>query len=130
MVDVASSQKNPKKVMKANSRLTDSLIDKLQNYFDIAIRSNVGNVKDMQNAIITSMFHVASTYDDNYHTYCLKTSDSWCQHYRDIVNKTNIYVPVAGVSVDIIEVIRPVYRDLTKPEVLTKMSSWVDSKPK
>ena len=116
--------------MKANSRLTDSLIDKLQNYFDIAIRSNVGNVKDMQNAILTSMFHVASTYDDNYHTYCLKTSDSWCQHNRDIVNKTNIYVPVAGVSVDIIEVIRPVYRDLTKPEVLTKMSSWVDSKPK
>ena len=107
VVDVVSSQKNPKKVMKAKSRLTDSHIDKLQNYFSIALRSNVGNVKDMQNAILASMLHVASSYDDNYHTYCPKRSDSWCQHNRDIVNKTNLYVPGAGVSVDIIEAIKP-----------------------
>ena len=120
VVDVVSSQKHPKKVMKAKSRLTNSLIDKLQNYFGIALRSNVRNIKDMQNAILTSMFHVASSYDDNYHTYCPKTSDPWCQHNRDIVNKTNLCVPVAGVSVDIIEAIKPVYRDLTKPDVLGK----------
>ena len=66
VVDVVSSQKTPKQVMKAKSRLTDSLIDKLQNYFGIALRSNVGNVKDMQNAILASMFHVASSYDNNF----------------------------------------------------------------
>ena len=75
------------------------------------------------------MFHVASSYDDNYHTYCPKTSDPWCQHNRDIVNKTNLYVPGAGVSVDIIEAIKPVYRDLTKPDVLEKCLHGLTQNP-
>ena len=61
---------------KAKSRLTDSVIDKLQNYFGIALRSKVGNVKEMQSAILASMFHIASSEDSNYHIYRPKTSDS------------------------------------------------------
>ena len=41
---------------KAKSRLTDWVIDKLQNYFGIALRSKVGNAKEMQDAILASMF--------------------------------------------------------------------------
>ena len=55
-----------------------------------------------------------------------KTSDSWCQHNRDIVHKTNLYVPGAGVLVDVIERIKTFYRDLTKSDVLKK----ADTKPK
>ena len=55
----------------------DSLINKLQSYFGIVLRSNVGNGKDMPNAILVTMFHVASSYDHNYHTDCPKTSHSW-----------------------------------------------------
>ena len=49
------------RIVKAKSRLTDSIIDKLQNYFGIALRSNVGSVKNMQDAILASMFHGASS---------------------------------------------------------------------
>ena len=41
------------------------------------LRSNVGNVKNMQDAI-ASMFHVTSSDSNNYHDYCPKTPDSWC----------------------------------------------------
>ena len=54
----------------AKSRLTDSVIDKLQNYIGIALRSKVGDVKEMQNAILASLFHVASSEDCDYHAYC------------------------------------------------------------
>ena len=64
---------------KEKSRLTDAIIDKLQNYFGIALRSNVGNLKKMKDAILASLFHVASSVDKDFHIFCLKSSDSWCQ---------------------------------------------------
>ena len=60
------------------------------------------------------MFHIASSEDSNYHIYCLKTSDSWCQYNRDLVNKTNLYKYGAGISVDAISAIKPIYAALTK----------------
>ena len=74
------------KKVKAKSLLTDSSIDKFQNYFGIALRSKVDNVKEMQEAILASMFHVASSEDFNYHTYCPMTTTSYCQHNRDTLN--------------------------------------------
>ncbi|GFW33769.1 uncharacterized protein TNCV_4052181 [Trichonephila clavipes] len=35
-------------------KLTDSFIDKLQNYYGIAIRSNVNNIEKMQSAVIAA----------------------------------------------------------------------------
>ena len=94
-------------MQKSKSRLTDSIIEKLQNYFGIALRSKVNNVKEMRNAILAlaSMFHVASSADCNYHTYCPKSNDSWCQYNRDIVNRTNLYRAGAGLSVDVVAAI-------------------------
>ena len=66
------------------------------------LRSNVGNVKNMQDAILASMFHVASSDSNNYHDYCPKTPDSWCQYQLDAINKTNQYTPGAGISEDVI----------------------------
>ena len=59
---VQTKDKGKGKVTKAKSRLTDSVIDKLQNYFGIALRSNVGDLQKMQDAILASLFHVASSY--------------------------------------------------------------------
>ena len=40
------------------SRLNDSIIDKLQNYFGIALRSNTGNLENMKESILASLFHI------------------------------------------------------------------------
>jgi hypothetical protein len=42
-------------------KLTDSLINKLQNYYDIAIRSNSGDLEGMRSSICASLFHCASS---------------------------------------------------------------------
>ena len=57
---VQTKDKGKGKITKAKSRLTDSVIDKLQNYFGIALRSNVGDLQKMQDAILARLFHVAS----------------------------------------------------------------------
>ena len=106
--------------MKAKSRLTKSIIDKLRNYFGIALRSKSDNVKEMQDAILASMFHVASSEDCNYHTSCPMTTISWYQHNRDTMNHTNLYQPRPGISLDVVAAIKPIYFDLTKEDVLAK----------
>lgn len=51
-------------------KLTDSQIDKLQNYYGIAIRSNVGNLAGMKKAIHASLMHCASTEQRPLHDHC------------------------------------------------------------
>ena len=62
--------------------LTNSIIDRLQNYFGIALRQNIGNLKAMEDAIMASLFHVS-----NFHQYCskLQTVGAFTKKTRSIV---------------------------------------------
>ena len=42
-------------------KLSLAIIDKLQNYYGIAIRSNIANLAAMKKGILASLFHVASS---------------------------------------------------------------------
>ena len=42
--------------LKGKGKLTDQFIDRLQNYYGIAIRSNTGNLDDMQTATTAAFF--------------------------------------------------------------------------
>ena len=106
--------------VKARSRLTDALIDKLQNYFGIALRSSAKTVPELKKALLASLFHVMSSEGNDFHSYCPVGADSWCQHQRDIVNKTNLYKPGAGITPDVIKEIKPIYAGLTKDDDLAK----------
>ena len=46
------------------------------------------------------------------HTYCPKTSDSWCQYHRDYINQ-NLYKPGPRIA-KVIKDIKIIYQDLTK----------------
>ena len=68
--------KKEKKGMGGKGKLTDRMIDRLQNYYRIAIRSNVGNLSEMKKAIYASVMHCASSKDRNLHCYCPEGADS------------------------------------------------------
>jgi hypothetical protein len=52
-------------------KLTDSMIDKMQNYYGIVIRSNKGNLNTMKSNILATLFHCASNDERPYHSaYC------------------------------------------------------------
>ena len=67
--------------------LTDTLIDKLQNYYGIAIRSNCGNLEGMKAAIYASIIHCVSSKKRNLHTWCLDGPDSWCRLILTYIGK-------------------------------------------
>ena len=68
--------------LKGKGKLTDQFIDRLQNYYGIAIRSNTGNLDDMQTATIAAFFHCCSSKDHPMHAQCPKGIDSWCKYQK------------------------------------------------
>ena len=101
-----------KKETKGMRELAPVVIDKLQ--------ANCTTVENMQRAIWASFFHVASSKENDDHSHCEASLTSWCQFQRDKINKTNLYKPGSGLSLDIVKLIKPIYLDLVKESELKK----------
>ena len=63
--------KKENKGLGGKGKLTDALIDRLQNYYGIAIRSNVSNLETMKKAIQASLNHCIALKRRNLHNYAL-----------------------------------------------------------
>ena len=100
------------KELGGRGRLTKSIIDRLQNYYGIAIRQNVGKLKEMQD-------HVASSKTNDYHSaYCPAGKDSWCVFQQDCANGTNRYKPGPGLPQSVIQHVKPIFKDLSSESLL------------
>ena len=71
-------------------------------------------------SLILRFFHVASRKENDYHSHFEASATSWCQFQRDKINKTNLYKPGSGLSLDIIKLIKPIYLDLIKESELKR----------
>ncbi|GFT31032.1 uncharacterized protein TNCV_1683891 [Trichonephila clavipes] len=83
--------KSKRKDLGGRGKLTDAFIDKLQNYYGIAIRDNVNNLQGMQRAVIAAFFHCCSNAKQQMHGQCPVGPDSWCK-YQQAVSKDKIYI--------------------------------------
>ena len=119
--------KKDNKGIGGKGKLTDSLIDKLQNYYGIAIRSNIGNLKGMKSAIYASIFHCAASDRRNLYHHCPDGPDSWCRFKQDRANNTNLYKAGPGLPDNIIELIKPIYKRLSADTLLSKTQNQNDS---
>ena len=76
--------KKQEKGISWKGKLTNNMIDRLRNYYGIAIRRNKSNLKGMQSATKAVLFHVASNKDHNLHyPNCPVGPDSWCKYNQD-----------------------------------------------
>lgn len=100
-------------------RLSDAIIDKLQNYYGLAIRRNVGSLEDMRKAVWATYFHLASTDTNPSHGLCPKDADTWCKF-----NKAQLsgepYVHKEHLPASVLEAVKPIYQQLANPELLAK----------
>ena len=80
---LCSFEKNTKGLGE-QGKLTDTKIDTMQNYFDFALHSNVGDLTAMKLACMTSIYHVCG-----YHDNCPKSVDTWCQYQKEKQDNTN-----------------------------------------
>ena len=74
----------------------------------------------MKKAIHATLFHVASSANNNWHDHCPVDDSTWCKYNYDKVNLTSTYKPGAGLPRYIVEKLKPMYVDLSKDELLKK----------
>ena len=74
----------------------------------------------MKSAAATSLFNVASSVTNAYHTLLIADQDSWCLFKTDKANNTSTYKPGPGLPLDIIKVVKPIYQGLCSQTLLKK----------
>ena len=105
-----------------NLGLNDACIDRLQNYYGIAIRSNVGDLPKMMKAIYAALMHVAPNKENNYHlAQCPPGGDSWCSYQKDVANKTTTGVCGDGLPSKMIKHAKPIFEVLANDELLSRL---------
>ena len=112
--------KKEKKGLGGKGRLTDAMIDKLQNYYGIAIRSNSGDLAGMKKAIHATLFHCASSEERKLHHHCPEGEDSWCGFMRDKATGKKEYKHGPGLPLPIIAELKPVFLRLSDDSLLSK----------
>ncbi|XP_075748767.1 uncharacterized protein LOC142814252 [Rhipicephalus microplus] len=101
-------------------KLTDGTIQKLQNYYRIAITNNRGDILKMHRAIWASYFHSSSSNTAGSHRYCPEGATSWCKHRRAEAlgeappDHTPILTKAQGLAV------LPIYKRLTDEKLLVR----------
>ena len=77
-------------------------------------------IKMSKSAPDTSLFHVASSHKNNYHTHCPTGKNSWCKFNKDEACHTNSYKAGAGLPLEVIAKLKPIYKDLSSTDLLAK----------
>ncbi|GBM48563.1 hypothetical protein AVEN_184581-1 [Araneus ventricosus] len=99
-------------------KLTDKFIDKLQNYYGIAIRSNAGSIEKMQSAVIAAFFHCCSSNRNLMHGQCPDGKDSWCRYKRALSDKGQYLEKSPGLPNSVMKVIKATYLELCDKNLL------------
>ena len=75
----------------------------------------------MKAGVLATLFHVASSKDNNWHLpHCPTGSNSWCKYNLDSANGTKLYKPRPGLPLNIVYKIRPIFEELSKDSELEK----------
>ena len=101
-------------------KLTYAVIDKLQNYYGIAVRSNSNDLTGMQKAIRATLYHVASSETNNNHSQCSLGEKSWCRFNQDVVTGKNTFKHGSGLPREVVIELLPMYIELSSDELLSK----------
>ena len=72
------------KKISGKGRLTDKVINKMQNYYGLAIRQNVNQLYAMKKSIFAILLHLTENSNvDDQHKCCPRTKDTTCVMARD-----------------------------------------------
>ena len=75
--NIVKSHKGTNKTIHGRNKLTESVINSMQNYYGLAIRNNVNNLFAMKKAVGPILYHCTDFADQNSrHLFCPKTEDT------------------------------------------------------
>ena len=114
MVEYKGKFLSDSKKISGTGRCTKKVLDKLQNYCGMVIRSNVGDLCGMMMAVQATLHHMTSSDYRPVHHMCPEGENSWCSYNEAKVgNKLDEYkhgfdpIPQA-----IVQLLKPIYNRL------------------
>lgn len=116
------------KKLGGKGRLTDDKIDQLQRYYGLAKRRNLSSVDQMKDAVWATYYHTLSSNEEPNHKLCRQGNDSWCGYIKALALNTS-YDHIHTLPKPVMEVIKSVYKDLTKIDLLKRVFAWPNTKP-
>ena len=109
------------KKLSGKGRLTSAVINKLQNYFGLAIRQNTDKMYPMKKAVFASLFHNADLVDEKRHQFCPQGKQSWCRWRRQQDHNGHpTFKPKLSIPLAVYDKVLPVFRELAKDELMEK----------
>lgn len=100
-----------RKGIAGKGRLTLALVDKMQTYYGLAIRRNIGDADATANAI-----HAILEHHRNDHHLCPVGKDSWCKFQKGDPK----YRP-KNLPPEVLEVMQPEFDRLANPDLLDRL---------
>ena len=100
-------------------RLTDRLINTLQNYYGDAIRRNKGDLEQMMKAVQASLLHLNSSNEHPRHHLCLEGENSWCK-WQVARALGKVYDHKDPIPEAIVALLKPIYARLGSRSLLEK----------
>ena len=104
-------------------RLTDKVIDQMQNHYGKAIRGNKGNLQGMKQSIKAIQCHMIRNSKlslAKQHQHCPKSKDTWCKYWKDKSEKTKTYNEDNRLPDVFIKELDPIFVRLSKDELLVR----------
>ena len=97
-------------------RLTEKVMNTLQNYYGCAIRQNTGSLEDMRKSVSAILPHVASSANNLLHHSCPDGDNSWCGYKQN----PSTYKHKKGLPLPVIKIVEPIFKDLASTNLLSK----------
>ena len=124
--NLCNKYKSKKPSLSGRGKLTDKVINSMQNYFGMAIQQNKGQLYPMKKAVGAVLWHCTAFEDETYrHRFCPVGKDSWCKWQRcngnnltnkkQESNKNTINLPKW-----IHDELKPIFEELSKDQLLSK----------
>ena len=104
-------------------RLTDAIIDSLQNYYGYAIRNHTNNIEGMKKAIWAIFYHCIqgeNEPDEVQHQFCPEGENSWCRFQRDRASHTATYDQRKCLPSVFRKELKPIFERLSGDELLSR----------
>ena len=114
-----------KKKLGGAGRLNEKVINKLQNYYGLAIRQNTDSLPKMRKAVGAVLYHCSEASSaETLHMFC-DVDSQWCK-FRMAGKKGKTYVDKPGLPLAVRNEIMPIFQELSSEVLLKKMSPWTN----
>ena len=121
--DMKEKQLSDGKSVGGKGRLTDKVIDKMQNLYGKAIRENKGDLKGMQTSISAILNHMVKSEKlplEQQHKHCPKSPNTWCKFWKDKQDKTQLYKEGNRLPEVFMKELQPIFTRLSNDGLLNR----------